>query len=518
MELTLKTDKKFLMNLILSFIAINFIIYPKLVFVQIFASFYIVLIYKKFAKDFMDMLYYSIILFSIIGFYMKFNVIYSIYYYYVLILLYMSIITIKSLKNKSYKLCKKKHNKYFVFICIFFIYMVLSVFIVSSKSEAIKYIIMITMMIALAVIMFIQIKNIKQLENTFEFLFLLFVGIILLGILQIFGLYYGIENAYNRGGIHSEIMNFTKHIPTTFFYNPNNYAVFLVMGMICLIIYYQYSKQRKDKLIIITAYIIAQVNLIFSRSRTGWISIVLAIFLLILFYMIKKLKVNQIKYKQKIIEIGLFLVITACVFTMFSFIPKMQPFYSKFSMAKYITYFKEEPDVKLVENINDDSNKSKNKNESPITIGGSGSNNERITLIYDVIKGVFKEKHFMGFGAGNIEIYIKSLNNTNGKYNIHSFWFEILGNFGVVIFLYMVYVYLSLILDNIKNHNKCDYKGIHLMCAAVMIIFILLAFAPSSIRDFAPFWMLLGIATKNVFLQNTTNMKYFTKEKIKSHR
>ncbi len=42
-------------------------------------------------------------------------------------------------------------------------------------------------------------------------------------------------------------IEYVKHIPVTFFYNPNNYAVFLVLGMAALAISFLFADNKKIK-------------------------------------------------------------------------------------------------------------------------------------------------------------------------------------------------------------------------------------------------------------------------------
>ncbi len=81
--------------------------------------------------------------------------------------------------------------------------------------------------------------------------------------------------------------------------------------------------------------------------------------------------------------------------------------------------------------------------------------------MYDVVHGVISEKHYLGFGAGNIEKYVEKMNNTFGVLNVHSFWVEMLGDFGIAIFLYIIYIYISMIRDGLKAYyyEQVKYKN-----------------------------------------------------------
>ena len=43
-----------------------------------------------------------------------------------------------------------------------------------------------------------------------------------------------------------------------------------------------------------------------------------------------------------------------------------------------------------------------------VTIGGEGSINERLTIIYDVVNDVIIDKNIMGHGVGNVFQFLKN--------------------------------------------------------------------------------------------------------------
>ncbi|OSB17310.1 hypothetical protein B2H94_14150 [Clostridium sporogenes] len=481
-------DQSKLMFIILSvLVLLNFSIFPDRIFIQIFTVVYLFIIYKKFAKNNKDFLYYSTLLLAIINFSMEIPLTrrYSIYYFYVTLFIYMMGLIVYCVKNrKNIDMKKLFKNPYISFLMIFILYMIFTMFIAESKKLAIKYIYNFFIMVSLAIMICFHNKSEKNLELTLKFLKYLFGGILFLGILEICGISYGIRNHFVEWDPMAAQIEYVKHIPVTFFYNPNNYAVFLVLGMAALAISFLFSDNKKDKMIYASLYFIAQINLIFTRSRTAWISIFLIILFCMGFYMLK-FKNN----KRKILQLTQIFSVTVLVFVAISCIPSMKPYYGKFSTSKFFNFKKQDTAIE----------------QPPIAIGKKGSDNQRITLMYDVVHGVFYEKHYFGFGPGNIEKHVEKMNNTFGVFNVHSLWFEILGNFGILFFLYYTYIYLHIIIKNLVLHSRerQSQNPKLLLFACLMFGLIFLSFAPSSIMWYTPFWIVIGLSINSINLKSS---------------
>lgn len=140
-----------------------------------------------------------------------------------------------------------------------------------------------------------------------------------------------------------------------------------------------------------------------------------------------------------------------------------------------------------------------------------------MTTMIDITKGVVLEGHPQGFGVNNTGGYLKKLGNTHGIVNPHSLWFEVLGDFGIGIFLYFIFIYLNLLWDLLKVYReslKSAPSGITsyttLSLIAALGGFILTAFAPSSVISFPQMWLLFGLAAtiiirRKTFLENVKN-------------
>ena len=131
-------------------------------------------------------------------------------------------------------------------------------------------------------------------------------------------------------------------------------------------------------------------------------------------------------------------------------------------------------------------------------------------IIYKIglfLLGLKKINVFLfGTGGGNSIIIHMTRNNTSGIFSNHSFFLEILVEYGIFIFLVLSFFYISLIMKNYKNYkeNKNEING------AIFISLIGFAIGLNSISTviyFFSFWIILGIAdfyaeNKKIYYRN----------------
>ncbi|KAA8675776.1 O-antigen ligase family protein [Clostridium sp. MT-14] len=469
--------------IILSLIA-NYLMFPSLIVVQLFAAFYVTIIYKKFITCKLDLIYFSTLLFAIINFSLKIPIgsRYEVYYFYVTLFIYMLFFIygfVKHYNNIGFDLIK--NNKYFIFISIFIVYMLFGFFISEDKKLSIKYIFNFFIMISLMIMMIWENRSRTVMNKSLKLLEYIYMGVLFLGTLEIFGVRYGVRNHFEEWDPIVTQISYVKKIPVVFFYNPNNYAAFLVIGMTILIGAWLFTNSRFNKRIYLLLYFISQLNLIFTRSRTAWITIFIVLLFMIIFYSFSN---NRSVYNIK--RLAILATVTIAVFLGISFIPNMQPFYGKITGSRLLS--------KL--NIFNSDYRLNPQDEKLLQLGKKGSENERYTLIYDVVHGVIIQKHYLGFGPGNIENYVKKMNNTFGVLNVHSFWFEILGNFGVAIFLYTIYIYANMIRSPLRSYDYSDreMKKYSIMFSSNLFGIVFLSFGPSTIMWYTPFWISMGMS------------------------
>lgn len=477
----MNSDKKLLGMFIFTvlLLILNFFMFPKLLLVHVFALVFMVIAFIKFSDSVLNYLYFTTIVFGIINFSLLLPIgsRLGIYYFYVTVFLYFCIIGLDLIRKKFKNI--KLNNKYVIFCVIFLIYLFGSILISSSKLLAVKSIINYLVMIFMAIMFVMENKDKNSVKRTFVYLTYVFAGILVLGTAELFGFRYGVRNHYTDMGLFVKDYPFLKSVPVVFFYNPNNYGIILVLGMILLLISFWYTENKKNKIISGVMFLVAQINLIFTTSRTAWITLILTQIFIAFLFIIKK---NYKNLRRAVSSV----IVVLVIFFAFSCVPGMEAYYGKF----YST-----PILRMLNiHYNEKSGQIK---ENKMELGAQNSISERYTLMRDVVNGVIKDKHFLGFGPGNTVNYIKAVNNTHGVIDIHSLWFEILGDFGIFIFIYFLYIYARMQLDLIfiyKNSERSSSSMYYLMLGSSIFSIIFLSFAPSSIITFPAFWMFLGIA------------------------
>ncbi|MFX0548035.1 O-antigen ligase family protein [Hathewaya histolytica] len=457
-------------------VLINFIIYPQLMVLHIFSLVYIGIIYYKFSTDFSKLITCSLILFGTIGSNMYFYIKSScIYYYFVLIFIYYINFVYTIIKNKQiHNMIKKAKNTYFIVFFIICLYTVVSVFTSSNVSVAISSVKNNIIMLSLVFIIAIEFTNKNNVKEYAKFFMWLIIGVLVLGTIEIIGIRYGLKNTFVYLQVPVAQFPHIKHVPVVFFYNPNNYSLFLVLSMIVILYKIFYPRNNKENYIYYLIYIIALINLIFAMSRTAWISLNMTLGFIVVFYVINR------EWRCTINATKVFILTLIIMFGL-SHVNFMKPYYGKMQKITNIE-------------IGGENNNINNDEANVLKVGNSGSTNIRYTLLFDVAKGVFKDKNYFGFGPGNTSLYIKSLNNTHKIHSIHSFWFEILGDYGVFIFTLVIVFYL-LVCWNIlyKYRNEKGYiKNASCIFGFLMFAIVFVVFGPSSVINLPIFNLIFG--------------------------
>ncbi|WP_164995928.1 O-antigen ligase family protein [Clostridium niameyense] len=367
--------------------------------------------------------------------------------------------------------------------------MILSIFIANNKIVAFDYMLRYMLMLAIFIMMIIENRNRKELNETFKFLLLFYIGMLFLGGLEVCGIKYGLSNIFMDKHMTS---SYLTRIPEVFFYNPNNYSIVLDVGIAALFIRSLFVESRRERLFYYFLIFVSEIELIFASSRIAWI-VLYGTFILIFLLGFVTIKNDKKLGKKSIINSMVAFMLSFVLFFCLALLPSMAPYYKKFADSIIINNVREAvlPDgyvnkIKIEEDHNID---------AKIKIGGKGSENERVTLIKNVIDGVIVEKNYLGFGVGNIGVYIKNKANTYGIINVHSFWFEFLGDFGIPMFIYLIIIYCIMLLDTFKLYwNKQGrLKQYYMILLLLGIIMVPLAFSPSSVMTVSPFWIILGM-------------------------
>lgn len=487
-------NKKIALLLMLATIAVEIYLTPNIEIISIFATFYLILIYKFYGNSLIEFFFYCSLFFSIVTLNNRNQFFVSIIMY-ILIYIYTQI----QKSNKCFS--KIKLNKYSIFLIVFTIYITISVIWTEDKGAAFKYLIQYYVSILLFMSYISWNDNDKKYIKSLKFLKNLFYGIVILGTLEICGVKLGLRNVFITKEMYQAHL---KRVPTVFFYNPNNYAFFLVLGITALVINNIYKKKKItvfDNIIFIAAH----VNIIFTMSRLGLLAIFLSYFTLLAFLFVFR---NKQKNNLKVKKIIKYFLYSTMILVVVSLVPDIGTYSARFKNTTVIKNI----DRLITKPVDGDDMKL----QPVVVVGAPGSDNQRITLLYDVVEGIIFKKNVMGFGVGNTKNYILYKDNTHGVYQIHNFWFEILGDFGIGIFVYLGVIYFFSIFDLAKFYiEESTINNGHLLIPInIAIMLTVLVLGPSSVVTFSTFWITLGLIYSKIFIKKR-NLKVIDNESIK---
>lgn len=248
-------------------------------------------------------------------------------------------------------------------------------------------------------------------------------------------------------------------IPTGFYYNENNSAVFMMLLAPFLTVKTAITSSRIGKAVALASFLFMIVTSALQDSRLALLFMVL----MGIYYFIRA---------------GLYLkIITILIITMSFFI--------------FVKVFPEE--FKLTEMIfNQRVQSTLNESKSYIMT----SSKIRIQLNKESINLAVKSNLF-GVGAGGYEIFLGNnrYHRTSWVLNPHNWWLELLANFGIIIFLGMIFIYLRWFYRLFQLRNSCKNSAfdIYDACFISLLLFIPLSIVPSSIKNYYSIWVYFGL-------------------------
>ena len=131
---------------------------------------------------------------------------------------------------------------------------------------------------------------------------------------------------------------------------------------------------------------------------------------------------------------------------------------------------------------------------------GMGSLYLRINTYKVTLYETFATSKGMGFGAGSFSKYFGQFVDSHMiMSNPHCFWFEILAEYGIVVFLLFVCILVMMMAKLIIKYYKTrDSRCILIIAAGASLI--IASVAPSSFLTYGYYWILIGLA---VFLSDS---------------
>lgn len=126
------------------------------------------------------------------------------------------------------------------------------------------------------------------------------------------------------------------------------------------------------------------------------------------------------------------------------------------------------------------------------------STSARVRITLDGLRMV-KNTKYLGVGPGNFEHYMetKAIYQTTPTFNPHNWWVELLAEYGALILFLYLFTYIYIIVRTFKQHQQSK-DNLTAAVLASLLIFPLLALAPSRLIWFSPHWLLLATAAANL--------------------
>lgn len=223
------------------------------------------------------------------------------------------------------------------------------------------------------------------------------------------------------------------HIPLGFFANTNDLSTVLIVMMVLVSIYYFVSKESKRHLFIVGATLLSAGYIVIRTHSIIGIMSMIAIPIIVFLY--RSLK-NEKRFLITLLIIGV-AIVTLLILSILI-------------------------DINL----------------SEISIGELFE--ERIIYAKKALQD-FNDSLWLGIGPGQ--------NNVQGYGAVHNYLIEVLTEYGIIIFIILLYYYTKII----KKQFLLENTEINALIFALLIILIPLSISTSSLTKLFPIWSSLGV-------------------------
>jgi teichuronic acid biosynthesis protein TuaE len=375
---------------------------------------------------------------------------------YILIILFV----IFFIKNRKFRIQKNIKNYQF-FLIAWLTFSCFSVAWSIDLNANLKYNYFLTKNVILILMCIYFLNNFKRIEKMSKFLLLvLFINIIVALVEISTTFHFKILNSYY-------LNTWVERAPYTFFDNINDtagyFTLFMPLSFIIL------SNTRKKRLLFTIIFTLTSFIVISTSSRVNYIVIILQLIYFIKLFL-KIEKINTAKYIPKIFVSVLILVIVS----VFIVIARGEYNVIESSLAKELISLK------------------------GVLSDKSGSLYIRRQLVIESIN-ILIDSALIGVGAGNIEkhVFNAGISSLEGTYNLHNWWLELAGNYGIILFMGFIIFYLSILhsLQKIKYDEVYKSYNVYAYSSYISILsFSIVSLGSSSIIQIRYVWILLGIA------------------------
>lgn len=375
-----------------------------------------------------------------------------------LITLWLLFIVNFLLSKGSIRVRHLKVKNFLNFLLFWFVYAVLSLVWAVDKGAALREVIFLFVNISIVFFIVFYLSELNLLKKLYFLWLMIFAIFIPVAFFEVFtGQHLSVSKLAST--IHPRL----AFLPTTFFYNPNDFATYLVLSLPFILTLIRYNRKILARLIGGLAFFSGVFLLFSTRSRANLFAFLVGLTFWYLFLLEKKAKLN-------------IAVITLLIVALFF---GLAP-----SKAKYFVETVRSQYESIIYDLT-----SKDPSTFSVDI--------RINLLKNAVV-FFKNSYGFGVGAGNSEYYLSHFQtyNTYGVVQLHNWWLEIFTNYGVFIFVGYILFYLSLLWGLYKSFlSSKDHQRI--FCEALLIglvSFFFAAMSSSTILSFKPQWFYFAFA------------------------
>jgi len=378
-------------------------------------------------------------------------------YRYFLIFMWLLFILYIFHSNGRLSLSHIKVKRYLQYLALWLGYAFLSLSWAASKADAIRNIIFLFMGISIILFLVYYFRSLNHLKWFYWLWLLIFAALIPVGIWEV------------TSGAHllvSKLTEETRHwlifAPTTVFNNQNDYAAYLAISLSMILAWIRYSQNIFKRFFIGFLFVAGIWLLVLTLSRSCYIALLMAVAFWFLFLL---------KFTKKV---KAFVVTGLFILAIYSLLPGQVVSL----VTEAISQIKSLQAISFTQHY------------------GSGYSSVRAELIKGSLYSLIDSAGF-GVGAGNIENYFRSSPNCKAVSNVHNWWGEILGDYGIFIFTGYLVFFFSLLINLWRTWAILQDRTEKMLCEALLlgcVSFIFAAMSSSSIIAFRPQWMFIGFA------------------------
>ncbi|WP_168188745.1 O-antigen ligase family protein [Thermoflavimicrobium daqui] len=388
---------------------------------------------------------------------------------------------------------------YTAFFVFWFLYGLCSITWAVNMGAAVHYLIFLVMMLSLT----LSIPYFVTSEEKYWKISRILLGVF--AFIVYFAVFEGITGVHlPSSGVFAK--SYPSNTITSVFTNQNDLATcitlalpFLIAALLIL------SLTKKVKWFLYITIVFSLFTLIATGSRVNTalvLPILVILFAVLIPFVIERAKLTKKNVFKTITAAIIAVLLAICMSSLLIHVQKSvhDP------RAKILSSWKAIQDIKPAMEA------AKNKDKKVVRGETGESITVRLNLLLNGLK-FLQKSHFMGVGAGNIEPLMKGAPRVN-KVNMHNWWAEVLVNFGVIIFILYIslYIWLCWRLWKLAWLKSSPYISPLIRWGAISSLIAMIGFvgggvAPSTAIHYTPMWVVYGIALAVIILGETQQKK-----------